>query len=156
MVLQGRIQPNHFPINSFQLSFIGNPLGFIFTEVTGLDTVFDTVKMPDRTVVSGGNTQPVEFTAKLPLHHQTEYTAMLEWCAEVEGGVFPTYKRNGLLTINQLSGAGAIPGARWGLLGLFPKKHKTPDLNMADDGKMGEVDFQFSVDIVVLDPLTIF
>lgn len=143
MVLKGTIQPDHMPLNKFQLVILGMPL-ITFTEISGIEVEIDSATMPDRTVVSGGSTKASEFTAKFPQHHFIERLAMEAWRRESEAGLL-TYKRTA--TLVQLSLSGAQVSAK-SILGLWPKKLKYPDLEMENEGEGAMIEVTFSADQV--------
>lgn len=145
MVLKGTILPDHMAINSYELIVLGLP-PLTFTKISGLEDETDKTKLPDRTVASGGNSQPVEFTADLPLHHTIEMAAMELWFAESgarSGPVLPTYKKPATLIFRSISG---LQLRSYALVGLWPFKQKLPDLAMDNQGDAAMCMWSFSAD----------
>lgn len=147
MVMKGTVQPNHIPINNFELLLIGTASpSFFFTEVSGVEQETETVEMPDRTMASGGNVKASEVTAKMLMHHTIELAALEIWRLEAIGNVTPTYKKIGNLI--HRDNAGSIKSTRtW--LGIFPKKRKDPDNDVKNEGDPAEVEWTFSIDEVL-------
>lgn len=143
--MKGVILEDHIPLNKFILSVSGIGVDLIFTTVSGIEEELDSVEMPDRTVATGGRTKPVEFTAMLPLHHETEQAAMEEWFAQTHGdGREPSvnldYKRTGTLRLPSISG---IIQVSFVLDELFPCKRGLPDFEMESEGEMAQVEWTF-------------
>lgn len=129
------IQPDHIPLNKFELIVVGLP-PFTFTSLTGLEEELDKVNLPDRTVASGGRTQPVEFDVMLPTHHIAEQLAMEAWFQESQDPVLPTYKKPGTLIVSSISGNIV---RSWSFPDLFPFKRTHPDMEMDNDGELSEL-----------------
>lgn len=129
------IQPDHIPLNKFQLLVLGLP-PFTFTSVSGLEEELDVVDLPDRTVASGGRTGPVEIEVGLPMHHTVEQAAMEAWFQESQDPVLPTYKKPGTFIASSLSGASS---KSYSFVDLFPSKRTIPDFEMDNDGELAIV-----------------
>jgi hypothetical protein len=140
--MKGVLQPDHIPVNKYELQVIGMP-SLVFTEISGLEEELDTATLPDRTVVTGGASKAVEFTVKQPAHHTVEVAAMEAWYTEAKDPVTPTYKKNATLIMK--SGTGQILRT-FSLIGTFPKKRKTPDLDMSNEGEMAAYEWTMSCD----------
>jgi len=141
MGLKRLIRPDHMPVNKYELVVPGLPL-IVFTTISGLEEELQTTDLPDRTTASGGNTNPVEFTATHEMHHTEEVVAMELWFEEAKF-VSPLYKKMGTLTHFSISG---IAQRVYGLLGIFPTKRKLPDLDMNNEGESGVIEWTFKVD----------
>lgn len=144
--MKGAIQPGHIPLNKYQLLFIGIPL-LTATKVTGIDEELNVVELPDRTKASGGNTNPVETTISIPLHHSVEIAALEAWFLEGQDPVLPTYKKAGSLLMQ--SGSLVGPTRTYNLIGVFITKRKLPDVEMKDDGNMAEAEYTLSIDQIM-------
>jgi hypothetical protein len=142
--MKGAIDPNHIPVNNFELLVLGLP-GFTFTEISGMEDEIQKAEMPDRTVATGGNRGPTEFTAMLPLHHRTQQAAMEIWFREGQDPVSPLYKKVGTLLMKSIEGTTV---ASFAVAGLWPYKRKKPDLEMGNEGELAQVEWTFSADDV--------
>ena len=142
--MQGLIQPNHIPVNNFLLQVIGLP-SITFTQVDGLEEELEVVQLPDRTKASGGNTLPIEFSAQVPAHHDTEVLALEAWYKEGQDPVSPTYKKVGLLIMKD---QGGNTKRTYTLTGMFPMKRATPELDIENAGDIAMHTWTFSVDDV--------
>jgi hypothetical protein len=140
--MKGALQGDHIPLNKYQLIVLGMP-ELTFTEIGGLEEELETVDLPDRTVASGGQTKPVEFTAMLPAHHMVQQAAMELWFKEGQDPVLSTYKKTGTLMLKSISGNTI---RTYSLLGLFVSKRATPDLEMANEGEMAGIEWTFKAD----------
>ena len=138
--MKGDIQPDHIPVNKFQLIVVGLP-PIHFTQLSGIEEELDVTDLPDRTKATGGNTQPVEFTAMTPLHHTVERAALEAWFQEGQDPVSPTYQKAASL-IHSSIGGGSL--ATFSLIGLFISKRKLPDLDTANEGEMAVVEWTFN------------
>lgn len=131
------IQPDHIPLNKFQLLVLGLPT-FTFTALAGLEEELDVVDLPDRTVASGGRTQPQEFTVMLPTHHITEQAAMELWFQESQDPVLPTYKKPATLLLPSISGQIV---RSYSLIDVFPSKRTLPDVDFDNDGELSQIEW---------------
>lgn len=143
--MKGEIQPDHMPVNNFSLKVIGL-LDLTAVTISGIDDELQTVDLPDRTVASGGNRAATEFDVGIPAHHTAEIAAMEAWYIESQDPITPTYKKPCTLIMNSLSGA---KSRTYTLVGVFPKKRATPDLDMGADGDMAVITYTMSVDNIV-------
>ncbi len=140
--MKGVIQPDHIPLNQFQLLVLG--LGnFTFISVTGLEEELNVVDLPDRTVASGGRTNAIEFVVKLPLHHRTEQAQMELWYRESQDPVLPTYKKPATLILPSSSRQIVVSYA---LSNVFPMKRTTPDFELENDGEMAANEWTMRAD----------
>lgn len=145
MGLEGVVEPNHAPMNRFELIVIGLPTIF-FVKTEGLEEELEVVDLPDRTQASGGNTKPIEFTAESMVHHLVEKAAMEVWFNEGKGDVTPTYKKNGTLLYKRIDGGLASTLI---LSQLFIKKRKYPDGDVENPGDPGRIVWTFSAKLIV-------
>lgn len=142
MTLKNVIQPDHAPINKYELSVLGLPK-IIFTKVSGMEQEVKKTTLPDFTVASGGESDPFEITAEIPLHHEAEIQALEDWHNEGKDPVQLTYKKPGTMTYKRASGAVA---RAYSLLGMWPPKLKYPDTDMADAETPAVLEVTFSID----------
>jgi hypothetical protein len=142
--MKGDIRPDHIPLNKYQLLVLGTAVpAFTFTEISGIEEELQTTELPDRTVASGGNTGPVEFTAKCPLHHLEEQAALELWFNEGKDPVSPLYKKAASLV--HMSGTGQVLRT-YSVVGVFCSKRALPDLSMANEGEMAANEWTFKAD----------
>lgn len=140
--MKGDIQPDHIPVNKYQLLILGLP-PMVFTEVGGIEQEISAIDLPDDTVASGGKTRPVEFTVSVPEHHIVEQAAMESWFAEGQDPVSPTYKKSG--TLIKQSGTGNILRT-YSIVDAWVSRRATPDLDMANDGDMATTEYTIRAD----------
>lgn len=143
--MKGDIQPDHMPVNNYELSIIGLP-NLTPTEVSGLEEELNTTDLPDRTRASGGQKPPTEFTIMIPLHHEVEMAAMEVWYAEGQDPVSPTYKKVGTITHKSISGTNL---RSYTLVGAFVMKRVLPDLEKENEGEMAAAEWTISVDDIL-------
>lgn len=140
--MKGVLAPDHIPKNKYQLLVRGLP-PITFTAVSGLEEELETVDLPDRTAASGGNTKPIEFTARMPTHHATERVAMEAWFSECQDPVALSYKKIGTLVKLSIS---SLASVSYMLHGLFVCKRSTQDLEMENEGELDEIEWTFKAD----------
>ena len=143
--MKGVIQPDHMPINKYQFLVLGF-IPFTAVEISGIEDELQTIEMPDRTVVSGGNRAAYEFSIMIPMHHQVEQALMEFWYREGQDPVLPTYKKTVTLVHQRLSGAG---DRSFTLSGVFVKKRTLPDLELLNEGDMAMVEWLMSGDDII-------
>lgn len=143
--MKGEILPDHMPTNKFSLKVIGL-IDLTALTISGLEDELQTVELPDRTVASGGNRAASEFEMGIPAHHGVQIAAMELWFRESQDPISPTYKKPCTLTMESLSGNS---DRSYTLIGVFPKKRSTPDLDKADDGEMAVITWSMSVDDIL-------
>jgi hypothetical protein len=143
--MKGVILPDHIPVNNFVLRVLGMPQFTILT-MSGLEEELDNVDLPDRTAASGGHTKPLEFTLGIPLHHLNEMAAMESWYSESQEPVSPTYKKPATLVLQSIS---TLVLKSYFLVGMFPSKRKTADLDMNNEGELHVVEWTFRADQVL-------
>lgn len=136
--------PDHIPVNAFELIVIGAP-PLKFITMDGLDEELDTVDLPDRTKASGGATKAIEFTATHPKHHTVEDAFLEAWFQEAQLAL-PTYKKAGTLLVRSIS---SLQIRSYSVLGLFPSKRKTADLDIANEGELFLTEWTFMGDLVI-------
>lgn len=142
MGLKGTIQPAHIPVNNFELVVVGLPK-LVLAQVSGLEVETDSVEMPDRTVASGGNQKASEFTIMSFSHHTLERAALESWMAEGKDPVTATYKKVANLVERNIEG---IVVKTTTLIGLWIKKKKEPDKDMANEGDPAMIEWTCSAD----------
>lgn len=140
--MKGVLAPDHIPKNKYQLRVTGLP-PITFTAVSGLEEELETVDLPDRTTASGGNTKPIEFTARMPTHHVTERIAMENWFSECQDPVPESYKKIGTLIKQSIS---SLASVSYMLHGLYVCKRSTQDLEMENEGELDEIEWTFKAD----------
>lgn len=140
--MKGAIQPDHIPVNNFELLVLGLP-PLTPTEISGLEDELQTVDLPDRTTASGGNRGPTEFEIMLPMHHLLEQAAMEAWLIEGQDPVLPGYKKVGTLIHKSLSGTVL---RTYSLVGAYTNKRTLPDLEMENEGEIALVAWNIKVD----------
>lgn len=141
--------PDHIPVNNFELIVIGGPPVLQFVTIDGFDWELETADLPDRTRASGGNTKPIEFVATHPKHHTVEDFFLQAWFVECGAGsdvVLPTYKKAATLVIQSIS---RLNTRSFNLIGTFPTKQKTADLDMGNEGEMNVTEWTFSADLPI-------
>ena len=140
--MKGSVLPNHIPVNNYELIVVGLPKLF-FTQISGLEQETQSVDMPDRTVVSGGNKTAVEFTGMIFEHHTVELAAMEVWRNQGVDPVDPAYKKIGTLIKRRIDGS---VGTTRTLTGLWIKNRSDSDLDLANEGEPAMVEYTFSCD----------
>lgn len=143
MSLKGRIDPDHIPVNKYELAMVGLVSAPTFVEVSGLEQEIGVIDLPDRTRAPGGQVSASEITVKVPAHHSADVNAMDLWWDECQDPITATAKKAGTLTHS--SGTGSIQRI-YALTGAWVSKRKLADLNMADDGAMAVVEYTIQID----------
>jgi hypothetical protein len=143
--MKGDINPDHIPVNKYQLLILGLPV-LTCTKVGGLEDELATTELPDKTKASGGQHNPGEFDIEIPEHHTLEQAAMELWFIESSDPVAPTYKKVGTLISTSISGNIAVSKS---LIGLFPTKRATADREMENEGEMAVVVWTLSFDQIM-------
>lgn len=144
--MKGVILPDHIPVNKYQLRIRGLP-PLTFIEISGLEEELENVDLPDRTAASGGNTKAIEFTGTLPLHHGAESAAMEDWYRASQDPVRPNYKKAASLVVMSISG---IIVRNFLIMGMFPCKRKTSDLDMNNEGDLHTIEWTFRADDMIV------
>jgi len=137
--------PDHIPVNNYSLIVVGLP-PIQFITIDGLEEELDTVDLPDRTKASGGNTKAVEWTATHAKHHTIEDAYLEAWFLESQDPVLPTYKKPATLLVNSIS---RLNTRSFNLIGMFPSKRKTADLDMNNEGELNVNEWTFNCDRVI-------
>lgn len=145
MAAKGTIKPDHIPVNKYELLIAGVAGHFTILTISGIEEELETVELPDRTRVSGGNTKAVEFEVTTPAHHFIEQAAWELWYKEGQDPVFPTYKKVGTLLMLSISGATL---RSYSLAGVFITKRGLPDLEMENEGEQAVITWGLSADDV--------
>jgi hypothetical protein len=143
--MKGVIKSDHIPVNNYQLIIIGLP-PLNPTEISGIEDELQTVDLPDRTVGSGGQRAPAEFTMMIPAHHTLEVAACEVWFKEAQEPVSPTYKKAGTILMKSLSGKTIRSRS---IVGAFIHKRVDPDLELANEGEMAAIEYTVKVDDVL-------
>lgn len=145
--MKGAIQPDHMPINSFELIVLGILTNSLtVTEMSGIEEELEAVDLPDRTKASGGNKKATESTFKIPMHHLVENVACEAWYLEGQHPVAPTYKKVGTLVHKSISN-GTVRS--YSLVGVWISKRVLPDLEMQNEGEMATVEYTISIDEIL-------
>ena len=143
--MKGVLQPDHIPLNNYELRVRDLP-PITFITVGGLEEELENVDLPDRTAASGGHTKTIEFTASMPLHHLAEMAAMEAWFLGSQEPVNPTYKKTGVLILTSIT---RFIRKSFLIMGMFPTKRKTGDLDMNNEGELHTVEWTFKADRVI-------
>lgn len=143
--MKGNIKPDHIPVSKYKLIVPGFP-ELVCTELSGLEDEIVTNEMPDRTVVSGGQHTASEFTIMIPDHHRVEQAAMEVWFVESTDPVSPSYKKVASLIAMSISDSIIVTRT---LIGVFPKKRKLWDGEMANEGEVALVEWTLNVDQIL-------
>ena len=144
--MKGDIRADHIPVNKYVFAVLGL-IDMTVTAVSGLEDELQTTELPDRTRASGGNRGPTEFEITIPAHHLSEQVAMELWFRESQDPVLPTYKKPCTLTLKSISGNLIYSIS---LIGVFPTKRGTPDLEMANEGELAGIVWSMSADDVIV------
>lgn len=143
--MKGTIQDDHMPVNRYQLLILGiAPI--VATEISGIEDELQVVELPDRTMASGGNRAATEFTFMMPIHHAVERASLELWFREAQDPVLPSYKKTATLVHESISG---LENASYTISGLFPKKRKLPDLELLNEGELGQIEWTMSADDII-------
>lgn len=140
--MKGVISPDHISVSKYQLLFLGMP-PLTITEISGIEQELQTTILPDQTVASGGDTMPIEFSIKIPLHETVQIAALYAWFSLCKGDVDPNYKLMGTLILQ--SGSGNILRT-FALVNAFPFKPALPDLAMENEGELAVEEWGFKAD----------
>jgi len=143
--MKGVLRPDHIPLNNYELRVRDLP-PITFITIGGLEEELENVDLPDRTAASGGHTKPIEFTASMPLHHLTEMAAMEQWFMDSQEPVSPFYKKPGTLVLTSITN---LIRKTFLIVGMFPTKRKTADLDMNNEGELHTVEWTFKADQVI-------
>jgi hypothetical protein len=143
--MKGIILPDHIPVNSYEMIVLGAP-PLTFITVDGLEEELETTELPDRTVASGGNTKATEFTAQHPKHHLIEDAFLESWFLMSQDPVNPLYKRAATLLVSSIS---RIQTRSYNMIGIFPSKRKTANLEMKNEGELNVTEWTFKCDRII-------
>ena len=141
----GTIQPDHMPVNKFELIVLGLPK-IVFTTVGSFTDATTEAELPDGTVASGGKSSPVEIPVTVPRHHLVSIMAMDNWKQQGKDPIDPGYKKTG--TLITYSGTGDVFKTEQ-LIGVWARDKATPDLDMDNDGDMAENSYVLRADQVI-------
>jgi len=142
---KGTIQPDHMPLNKGRLMILGMP-ELTLVESSDIEEALTRVVLPDRTAVSGGVKDPVEFDIKIPMHHSVEVAAMEIWYRlnhdPIQGGA----KLDGTMMFPSLSDAAL---KTYSMVGLWPPKRGIPGTAASNEGEMAVLTWGLSADDVL-------
>ena len=145
MTLKGLIDPDHIPVNKYELAVVGLPT-IQFTSLSGMEIDVGTIELPDRTKASGGQLNTSQLTVQVPMHHTAQIAAMELWFQGGQDPIVITYKK--ACTLTHLSGSGEIKRA-YSMLGTWISKRKLPDLAFDNAGEMSVVEYTLEVDSII-------
>ena len=145
MPLKGLINPDHIPVNKYELSVIGLPT-IQFTSISGMEIDVAVIELPDRTKATGGQLGTTQLVVQVPMHHVGQIAAMEVWFQESQDPVTITYKKAATLT--HFSGSGDI-SKNYSMLGVWVSKRKLPDLAFDNSGDMAVGEYTIEVDTVL-------
>lgn len=141
--MKGEVLPDHIRTNKYLLVVVGLP-PILFVSIDGIEEVLATVTLPDRTVRSGGVTDPIEFNADTLMHHKIEQLALEAWYAAAQDPIVdPTYVKTGVLTY--MSGS-MLTNSAFQIPNMFPRRRRTPDVAKEEEGKEARVTWSFAAD----------
>jgi hypothetical protein len=143
--MKGEIQPDHIPVNKFQLRVVGLA-DLAPVTVSGIEEELNTADLPDRTRASGGQKNAGEFEIGIPVHHTVEMVAMELWFKEGQDPVTPTYKKPCTLVMTSISGQRS---RNYTLVGVFVTKRALPDLDKANEGELAVAMWTLSYDDII-------
>ncbi len=146
MPVKGSIGTDHLPRNKFKLNVVGIGIPLTCIKVGETEQELEVATLPDRRVVSGGNTTAFETDVETPAHHYIEQGAWQAWLDDCVGDTALNYKKPATLTLISSSG---IVKATWILKGVFPRKRKLTDLDMENEGEDSRVTWTLSIDEMV-------
>lgn len=153
MPLQGKIGEFHHPRNLFKLVinsvFPPPPGDLTIIRMSGLKTERETVQMPDRTIVAGGQVKPFTFTIVIPTHHTLEMAFWTAWFKQCEEPVDRFYKKDGTLLMPPLGPNPTLRGGTvraYSLTGLHPNIDELSDFDMKNEGEMSELTITMNCD----------
>lgn len=129
---KGSIQPNAAMTNLFAITIAGI-VPITATRFSGLERLVGVAKLPDQTLQSTGQVQPMDSAEiDIPTHHRTEIAAMDALALLTETGA-PLYKN--LAQVDQLSANKAIVQSD-SLVGFMVRGRKRPANDSGADGAM--------------------
>lgn len=143
-MLKGKILENHIPLNTFELAVTGMPQ-LTLTKSDNIEESVAVIELPDRTRASGGQSSSVSFSGEVPMHHQVQVGALDLWFNQSKSPIDRGYRKSGSIMFFALNGTPRI----YELLNLWVSKRTIPGGDMANDGEMAVVTYQFEADEVV-------
>lgn len=142
-MLKGKIQENHIPINKFEMIISGMiPITLVTTD--DIEEKLGVVDLPDRTKRSGGQTGAIEFSGKIPLHHDVQVAALEAWFAMGKDPVQLGYLKSGSLIWYRNNG----DPRTFELVNIWISGRTIPGGDMANDGDPAMLTFMFVCDEV--------
>jgi hypothetical protein len=142
-MLKGKIKENHIPLNTFELIVAGMPQ-ITLTKTDNIEEGVQVIELPDRTRVSGGQTNSVSFSGEIPMHHDVEVAALEAWYKMAQAPVDPNYRKAGSLMWYRSNG----DPRPFELINLWVSKRTIPGGDMSNDGEPAYLTFQFEADEV--------
>ena len=148
MPLKGTISVDHFPKNLFSLRIPGlSGPDLTIISVGSLEVELETVNLPDRVVVSGGNTRSGETDVVTPGHHLSEQDVWEKWWRDSSiQPVAVDYIKTAVLTESSNSG---IALRSWIIDGCFPKKRSLSEKDMENEGEDSRVTWTLAFSNVI-------
>ena len=141
--LKGKIKENHIPLNKFELIVAGLPK-ITLTSTEGIDEEIAVIEMPDRTSRSGGQTKPIKFSGKIPMHHDVEVAALEIWYKQAQDPVQEGYLKAGSMMFYRSNG----DPRPFELINLWISGRSIPGGDMGNEGEPAMLTFKFEADEV--------
>jgi hypothetical protein len=142
---KGVIKADHIAVNNYLFLIVGAPK-LTITEISGIEEELEKTELPDRTVASGGNTKPLEFTIKTPMHHPVEMAFLELWFRMGQDPVLPGYKMPVVLQALSISGKAH---RSYSLFGVFLTKRSLPSFDMHNEGEVALIEWGVSADSIM-------
>ena len=142
MPIKGTIGTDHYPKNEYSFAVVGLP-PLTVTKIGELETELETADLPDRRVVTGGNTKALESDFETPSHHDLEQALWEKWFSDSQFPAAPDYKKTGVLSLISSQG---LKIQSWTLFGVFPKKRSVSEQEMANEGEPTMTTWTLSID----------
>lgn len=136
------IDPDIIPVNKFTFNVVGLP-PLTVTAVSGIEIETTMTKLPDNQQVTGGKSEPFEFTITMPENHRVEQIAMDLWWGGSKDPVSPTYRKAGVLIVKSNSGNIAVAHS---FVKLWTRGPSFAERDLDDDGKISQVAWKMSAD----------
>lgn len=140
-MLKGKIEEKHYPLNKVQLLVSGLP-EIVITTTDDIEENLTVVTMPDRTKRSGGQTDAIEFTGMLPMHHEAQRLALDFWYKQGKDPVQDGYRKAGSLVFTRVDGR-ILP---FEFTNLWISGRTVPGSDMSNDGEAAILTYKFQAD----------
>lgn len=144
--VQGTIQKDIITGNNYV--FMADGIALVITNIGSIEETVTKVELPDGSVASGGQTEPVEFTISVPMHHDLEYTYMELWYKASKGPLIPpsAYKTTSIV----MKSASQAKQRSMTVLGSFVSGRSSPELDMEGGGsEFLQVEYTISADNII-------